>query len=135
MKWKLLIVVCLGLVTLLSAILAYTPPDYDDIELTLNIPYVPDSYDDITLTLGEVAAPPSDTCDSGVGNWSINSADNCTIENQTIELAPDGIYYYDTGFIIFRNCNLTIGFFERGPVAGVNYTNISIYDTNITIIK
>ena len=130
MRFKPVGVIILLMVGLVAA---YSPPVYNAVNLVLEGGYNPPAYNAIQLILGGAAAP-SDPCEAPAsGNFTINSTDNCQINDTTIDLTPDGILFTDDGSITFRRCTLLVGFFERVPGDGGTNTVITAFNTNTTI--
>ena len=80
---KLKALSALAITLILTSVLAYIPPTYDNVTLVLNeTAYVPPSYNDVTLVLEAGAAPPpTDSCDcpSPPAHWYMDISDNCNI--------------------------------------------------------
>ena len=84
-----------GIMFLIAAIIgaifvagAYTPPSYDDVELTLSENYTAPSYDNVLLPLVETpTADDTCTCPSPSADWHIETSDSC---NVTINCYNDG---------------------------------------------
>lgn len=54
----------------------YTPPNYDNVTLTLPLGYIPNASNNVELILDVIYGP----CDyTGSGDWEVSFSDNCII--------------------------------------------------------
>lgn len=119
MKRLIFILVGIFMVTL---VLAYTPPEYNDINLVLDGTQTATDYNDINLVLGDV---PTDSCTcAGLNtNWEIDLSDYCNITTEC-DLGYGNITFINNGSVLF---NSTLSVYEidfKDSVAVVEKYNL-----------
>lgn len=92
-----------------------------------------DSADDGNAVVISVEVPASGSCTPPAsGDWEINSADNCVISDDTINI--DDITFINDGTITFDNCIINVKSFERKSSDAGTDTVITITNNcNVTI--
>ena len=100
---KKIITTLIGMVLLITFVLAYTPPSHNDIDLVLESDYSPPNHTSINLVLGE----PSDSCSYSSGDWEINCSDNCNISSDIVLDGNDLVFSDSGSFTIEANKKIT----------------------------
>jgi hypothetical protein len=90
---------------------AYTPPNYDNINLVFDetVAYTSPSYDNINLVF-DLGGITSSCVYSGSGEWVIQMTENCTLSTQTVNNfivvnGSDG-YLIVNGTVLAKNLSL-----------------------------
>ena len=94
---KFILIILIMIMISIIATASYSPPSYDDINLTFNTGYVVQTYDDINLTFGETL----DTCSpSGNENHVMSCSDYCNITTD-LDMGGYNLTFNENGTITF----------------------------------
>ena len=107
MKWYL---VLLFIILSISLIIAFTPQDFDSVDLVLNLSYIAQDFDSVDLVLGDAVIT---QCSNPINtDWLITDAQVC--DNQELNIG--------TGHIVISTGNLSL----------INSANVTSSGLNIT---